>query len=149
MGAQALEHALAVAHVDAHRDVRMAGGERLHELGRDVLAGGGHGADAQLPGRAVGHLPCSARALVEQADDIRRVRREDRARGAGPDVAPDALGQLDPELAGESGHRGRHRRLRHDELLRGRSHRAGANDSQEAAQLSDRHSHPPKRSCGR
>ena len=142
--AQPLEDALAVAHVDAERDLRMAPMERLHELRGDVLAGGRHRADPQLGDRAVRGLARSACALIEQADDVGRVRGEDLARGARAHVAAHPLGQLDPQLAGERRDGGRHRRLGHDELLRGRGHRAGPDDRQEAAQLRDCHSHLAK-----
>jgi hypothetical protein len=139
--AQPFEHPLAVADVDAELDLWVPGGEGLHELRSDVLAGGGDGADPQLGGRGVRGLARGARALVEQADHVRRVGGERLARRARAHAAPDPLGQLDAKLARQRGHGGRHRRLRHDELLGGRGHRTGAHDGQEAAQLGDRYSH--------
>jgi hypothetical protein len=142
--AQAFEHALSVAHVDAERDLRMARGERLHQLRSDVFARSCHGVDPQLPGRAVRGLAGSARSLVEQADDVRRVGGEHLAGGARAHVAASALGELDPELARERGHGRRHGRLTHDELLGRRGHRACTDDGQEASQLRDRYRHLPK-----
>jgi hypothetical protein len=141
MRAQSLEDALAVAHVDTERDLRMARRERLHELRGDVLAGGRHRADPQLGDRAVRGLARGACALIEQADDVGRIRGEHLARGTRTHVAAHPLGQLDPQLAGERGDGGRHRWLGHDELLRGGGHRARADDGQEAAELSDCYSH--------
>ena len=148
MRPQALEHALAVAHVDGERDLRMVRVEGLHELRRDVLAGGRHGADPQLRSRPVRGLTRRPGALIQQADDVGRVRREHPARGARTHVATDALCQVDSQLAPERGDGGRHRRLRDDQLVGCRGHRPRPDDGQEAAKLSDGYSHMPNGSAG-
>ena len=125
----------AVADVQVDVELRMAVAERADERRHDVVAGRGDGADAQDRPRAGGALARRAAALLEQAEDVRGVRREGAPRRRRPQPAAVALEQLGAHLALERGHRGAHRRLGDEELLGGRRDRAAAHHREERRQL--------------
>src|SRR5262249_14280636 len=91
--------------------------------------------DAKGPHRDVGSLARRLLALLDQPEDIRRVGPKGLARGGEPDAAPDALGQLDAELAREGRNRSRDRGLGDVELLRRCRDRSLARDGQKALEL--------------
>ena len=119
-----LEHAVEdrgpVRHLEREVDLRVHRGEGAQQRGDDELGRGRDGDDAQRAHRDVRGLACRLLPLLDQPEDVGGVRPERIAGGGQPDAAPDALGQVDAELARERRDRCGDRRLRDVELL-GRS----------------------------
>ncbi len=134
-----LEHAVedrgAVRDLEREVDLRVHRGEGAQQRGDDELGGGRDGDDAQRAHRDVRGLACSLLPLLDQPEDVGGVRTERVARGGQPDAAPDALGQVDPELARESRDSCGDRRLRDVELLGRGGDGALTGDREEARKL--------------
>ena len=138
MRGEALEHCLAVGDLQQDLGAGLELAVGLDQRRDQILAGGVHGDHADpRPPLAVG-FERSLAALVEQAQDLRRVRLESGA-GLGQADAPAlALDELGAELTSERGERGRHGRLAHVQLLGGGLDAARAGDGQEGPELRDR-----------
>ena len=131
----------AVADVQADLELGMRVAEGPDQLRDEVVAGGGDRGDAQRRATLIGRLERGAAALAEQPEHVRRVRRVRRAGGGRAQATAVALEQLGADLALERRERGRHRRLRHHQLLRGRRHRPAPHDADERGELGQRDGH--------
>ena len=116
-----LEHAVedgrAVRDLEGEVDLGVQRGEGAQQRRDDELGGGRDGDDPQAAHRDVGGLARRLPALLDQPEHVGGVRPERLAGRGQPDPAPDALGQVDAELARERRHRSRDRRLGDVELL--------------------------------
>ena len=116
--------------------------ERLHQRRNERLGGRRHRGDPQSePAARLGRVRRAA-PLVQEADDVGRVRRELVSGRSRPHAATLALEQVDTDLARQSSDGSRDRWLRDDELGGGGAHRSRAHDREEAPQLRQRDRHP-------
>jgi hypothetical protein len=105
-------------------------------LGGGVDRGNAH-RRAHATGRALRH----ARAELEQAEGLDRVRQERLSSGAQLHAAAVALRQRNTDLLAQGGDRTGYRRLRHLQPLGCRAHGAILGHCDERAQLRECHSH--------
>lgn len=129
----------AVTDLEQNLGMRVAGPERGEEAGQDVLSRGGDGGQPHPAALSVDLVGGGHDALVEEPEHAAGVPGEDPSRlgdNQSPTLPPD---QGHTELALQGGHRGRHRRLAHEQALGGLADRACRRHLDERAQLGERH----------